>query len=324
MMGQRLTLKGRNVLVTGGAGFIGSHIVDRLAAQGNHVTVYDNLSTGTLRFLERSRQRIRFVEADMLDEKTLAKTVRGHDFVFHMAAYADIRGNLKDPARCLKQNTIATSNLLEAMRKHDVEDLAFPSTGSVYGEPTVFPTPEDAPFPTQTSMYAASKLACEGLIEAYSAGYGFDARIFRFVSLMGERYTHGCVFDFIKKLRKNPKRLEILGDGRQRKSYLHVKDCIDAMFLAIETSGSPVLNLGHDDYMEVTPIARIVCEESGLRDVNFAYTGGKRGWVGDSPYIHLDISRMKKLGWSPTRTIEESVRETARWLIGNPWALRRR
>lgn len=312
------------VLVTGGAGFVGSHIVDRLVADGSEVTVYDNLSTGSLRFLEKSRDGIRFVEADMLDEKSLGKAVKGQDYVFHMAANADVKDNLIEPARCLRENTVATSNLLESMRRNDVKGIAFPSTGSVYGEPSIYPTPEDAPFPTQTSMYGASKLACEGLVEAYSEGYGFRSNIFRFVSLMGARYTHGCVYDFYRKLLGDSRELEILGDGKQMKSYLHAEDCVAAMVLASEKSRGRlnVYNLGHDDCIEVTPIAEMVCEELGLKGVKFKYTGGARGWVGDSPHIHLDNTRIKGLGWKPTRTIQESVRETVRWLRDNRWALK--
>ncbi len=315
---------GRRVLVTGGAGFAGSHLVDRLVADGNEVTVYDNLSSGNLRFLEKSIGGARFVEADMLDEESLGKAVKGQDYVFHMAAYADVKDNLIEPTRCLRENTVATSNLLESMRRNDVQGVAFPSTGSVYGEPDVYPTPEDAPFPTQTSMYGASKLACEGLVEAYSEGYGFKASIFRLVSLMGPRYTHGCVCDFCGKLLRNVSELGILGDGKQRKSYLHVGDCIAAMALAAEKSGErlSIYNLGHDDCIEVTAIAEIVCEELGLKGVKFKYTGGARGWVGDSPHIHLDNTRIKGLGWKPTRTIPESVRETVRWLDDNRWALK--
>ncbi len=208
-------LRNRKVLVTGGAGFVGSHVVDSLLEKKNAVVVYDNLSTGSMRFLEGAADRIEFIKGDLLDVKALSSSLEGVDYVFHMAANADIKDNLKDPLKCLHQNTIATSNLLEAMRKNDVTGMAFASTGSVYGEPQIHPTPEDAPFPIQTSMYGASKLACEGLIEAYSGGYGFDAFIFRFVSLMGERYTHGCVYDFYKKLLKNDR---IPGDTRERKT----------------------------------------------------------------------------------------------------------
>ena len=320
-----LKLKNKRVLVTGGAGFVGSHIVDRLVEGGDEVVVLDNLSTGNKRFLEDSVKEIEFINGDLLDKKTVDKAVNGVDYVFHMAANADVKDNLKEPLKCLEQNTIATSNLLESMRKNDVKGIAFPSTGSVYGEPEIHPTPEDAPFPTQTSLYGASKLACEGLLEAYSEGYGINASIFRFVSLMGERYSHGCVFDFYKKLQKNPKELEIHGDGKQRKSYLYVKDCVNAMFTAIENSKEKmsIVNLGQDDYIEVTPIAEIVCEELGLRNVKFKYTGGERGWIGDSPFIHLDITKIRSYGWKPTKSIPECVMLTINWLKDNKWALER-
>jgi UDP-glucose 4-epimerase len=316
-------------LVTGGAGFVGSHIVDRLLKDGHEVVVIDNLATGYPEFLADAKEagrRFTFIQSDLLnDGKALDKAMRGVAFVFHMAANADIKENLKEPTKCLEQNTIVTSNVLEAMRRAGVTRIAFASTGSVYGEPVVHPTPEDAAFPVQTSMYGASKLACEGLLEAYSVGYGFEVHIFRFVSLMGERYTHGCVFDFMRKLRKDPTRLEILGDGKQRKSYLYVKDCVDAMFLEIAKPKEMrkeklnIYNLGNEDFIEVTPIAKLVCQELGLKDVKLEYGGGARGWVGDSPFIHLDISKAKSLGWKPTKDIPECVRLTTRWLKENEW-----
>jgi len=321
-----MRLAGKHVLVTGGAGFIGSNLVIRLVELGNKVTVYDNLSTGQLDFLKDVKDRINLIKADLLDKAALEQAMKGVDLVFHMAAHADVKENLKHPEKVLEQNTIVTSNVLEAMRKNGVSHVAFPSTGSVYGEPDVHPTPEGAPFPTQTSMYGASKLAGEGLLQAYSVGFGFNVYIFRFVSFMGEHYTHGCVFDFMNKLRKDPTKLDILGDGRQRKSYLYVKDGVNAMIAAIGASEENlnIFNLGHDDYIEVTPIAQIVCEELGLKDVKFNYSGGERGWVGDSPFIHLDISKLKKLGWKPTLSIPDCVRRTAQWLKAHPEVLERR
>jgi UDP-glucose 4-epimerase len=314
-----MDLNGKHVLVTGGAGFIGSNLVDALVPMCK-VTVYDNLSTGRREFLEASKNRIKFVHADLLDRRTLDDMLAGVDFVFHMAAHADVKENLKHPETVLEQNTIATSNVLEAMRKNGVQGIAFPSTGSVYGEPNIHPTPENAPFPVQTSMYGASKLAGEGLAHAYAIGYGMKAYIFRFVSFMGERYTHGCVYDFMRKLSANPRELEILGDGRQKKSYLYVQDGVRGMLNAVASSDEPVntYNLGHDDNIQVTPIAQIVCEELGLSNVNFKYAGGERGWVGDSPFIHLDIAKMKNLGWKPTLSIPDCVRRTTQWLKNHP------
>ena len=272
--------------VSGGAGFIGSNLVDRLLDVGHEVTVYDNLSTGLLQFLEYARDfdSFRLVEGDLLDEGSLSEAIAGHEFVFHLAANADVRFGTEHPRRDLEQNTIVTNNVLEAMRKNGVSKIAFASTGSVYGDATVIPTPENAPFPIQTSLYAASKLAGEGLIAAYCGGFGFQSWIFRFVSILGERYTHGHVFDFYRKLKQNPSRLEVLGNGKQRKSYLYIQDCIDAMLFALEKSNESVnvLNLGVDGYCEVNDSIGWICEELGVSP-KLEYSGGDRGWIGDNP-----------------------------------------
>lgn len=308
-------------LVTGGAGFVGSHIVDFLAKRGDEVIVYDNLSTGNIQFLNESKNKITFLKGDLLNTKKLDKAMKDVDFVFHMAANADIKDNLKNPIKCLEQNTLATSNVLESMRKNKVNKIVFASTGSVYGEPDLFPTPEEYKFPVQTSLYGASKLACEGLLQAYSFGFGFRVFIFRFVSLMGERYTHGCVFDFYKKLMADKNQLQILGDGKQKKSYLYIGDCVEAMFIAIESSRDNlnILNLGTEESVEVDFIADIVCEEMGLKNVKYVHSGGKRGWIGDSPLILLDVRKIKSYGWKPSKSIEESIRITVNWLRNNQW-----
>src|SRR5215471_4387576 len=222
--------------ITGGAGFIGSNLVDRLLAQGHAVTAYDNLSTGQPRFLDeaKSKPAFKLIEGDLLDESKLASAIRNHDFVFHLAANADVRFGTQHPRRDLEQNTIATYNVLESMRQAAISKIAFSSTGSIYGEPEVHPTPETAPFPIQTSLYGASKLAAEGLVAAYAAAFEFQTYIFRFVSILGERYTHGHVFDFYKQLLDHPERLDVLGNGHQRKSYLYVQDCISAILTAAE------------------------------------------------------------------------------------------
>src|SRR5688572_17278466 len=227
--------------VTGGAGFIGSNLVDRLLARGASVTAYDNLSTGQVKFLDQARGKpgFKLVEGDVLDEKKLASAVAGHDFVFHFAANADVRFGTQHPRRDLEQNTIATYNVLEAMRGNGIKHIAFSSTGSIYGEPNVFPTPEDAPFPVQTSLYGASKLAGEGLIQAYATGFGFRGYIFRFVSILGERYSHGHVYDFYKQLISHPGHIDVLGNGKQRKSYLYVQDCVDAILTVIGKAQDP-------------------------------------------------------------------------------------
>jgi UDP-glucose 4-epimerase len=312
---------GKHVLVTGGAGFIGSHVADTVLAKGARVTIIDNFSTG---FREFVPSRARVVEADLLDTARVEEACSGVDFVFHLAANADIKDNLKEPRRCVDQNIIATQNVLEAMRVKGVKDIAFASTGSVYGEPTVFPTPEDAPFPIQTSIYATSKVAAEGLLSSYALGYGFRTWIFRFVSLLGPRYTHGHVMDFWRKLKRDPSRLEVLGDGRQRKSYLHVSDCVAAMLTAIDRAEGRinVFNLGHDASIVVSESIAIITRTMGISP-RLEFTGGARGWVGDSPRIELDIRRMRGLGWAPTKTIEESIVETLEFLRQNPYTEKR-
>jgi UDP-glucose 4-epimerase len=315
------------VFVTGAAGFIGSNLVHRLLADGHRVTAYDNFSTGQRAFLEAARTHpaFRLIEGDTLDLLDLKAAAAGHDFVFHLAANADVRFGTQHPRKDLEQNTIATYNVLEAMRSGGCKRLAFASTGSVYGEAAVFPTPEDAPFPVQTSLYGASKLAGEGLIAAYCAGFGFQAHVFRFVSILGEGYTHGHVFDFYAKLRANPHQIEVLGNGRQRKSYLYVQDCLDAMLLAVERADRPfsVLNLGTEEYCTVDESLGWICGQLGLSPRR-VYTGGERGWIGDSPFIFLDTARIRALGWRPKLTIRESVLRTLAYLQANPWVLESR
>lgn len=313
--------------ITGGAGFIGSNLVDRLLAAGHTVTVYDNFSTGQRTFLDQAAQSPRFtvVENDILSLTNLKRAMAGHDFVFHLAANADVRFGTQHPSKDLEQNTIATFNVLEAMRSNGIRRLAFSSTGSIYGEPRVFPTPEDAPFPIQTSLYGASKLAGEGLIAAYCTGFGFQGYIFRFVSILGERYTHGHVFDFYRKLRSNPHQIEVLGNGQQRKSYLHVQDCIDAILLAVENAKESIniFNLGTDEYCKVDDSLNWICSHLDLNPRR-CYSGGERGWIGDSPFIFLDAAKIRSLGWRPRWTIRDSVLATLRYLQANPWVLEHR
>lgn len=318
---------GEPVLVTGGAGFIGSNLVDRLLAAGHPVTVYDDLSTGQREFLERAATspRFRLVEANLHDQATLQVAMQGQTMVFHLAANADVRRGTERPRRDLEENTIATHNVLEAMRLAGVRNIAFSSTGSVYGESEVFPTPEDGPFPVQTSLYGASKLAGEGLISAYCTGFGMRAVIFRFVSILGERYTHGHVFDFYQKLLQDPTTIEVLGNGQQRKSYLYVQDCVDAIFVACQKARRPVevFNLGTDEYCYVDQSLGWICEALGIQPER-TYTGGERGWIGDSPFIFLDCSRIRSLGWAPKLTIREGILKTLSYLRENPWVLERR
>jgi UDP-glucose 4-epimerase len=245
--------------------------------------------------------------------------------VFHLAANADVRFGLEHPRKDLDQNIIATFNVLEAMRANGIKGIGFSSTGSIYGEADVFPTPETAPFPTQTSLYGAAKLAGEGLIEAYCEGYQFEGYIFRFVSILGERYTHGHVFDFYKSLLANPHELRVLGNGHQRKSYLHIQDCLDAMLLAIERARDKVniFNLGTHEYCEVNDSIGWITGQLGVKP-KLNYTGGERGWIGDSPFIFLDTAKIRSLGWKPKLTIREGVIRTLEWLQANQWVLEAR
>jgi UDP-glucose 4-epimerase len=316
-----------NYLVTGGAGFIGSTLVDRLLALGHRVTAFDNFSTGQRPFLETAltNPNFRLVEGDVLDLPALKRAAAGAEVVYHLAANADVRFGTHHPDRDLQQNTVATFNVLEAMRANGVKRIGFSSTGSVYGEPEVFPTPETAPFPIQTSLYAASKVAGEGLISAYAHGFGFKAYIFRFVSILGERYTHGHVFDFYAKLLANPHQLEVLGNGKQRKSYLYVQDCIDAILTVSEKATDPVtvVNLGASEYCEVSDSLSWICERLGLNPKR-AYTGGARGWIGDSPFIFLDNAKLKAFGWKQTLSIRAAVERTLDYLRANRWVLEAR
>jgi UDP-glucose 4-epimerase len=307
--------------VTGGAGFIGSTLVDRLLADGHSVTAFDNFSTGQEQFLNDAASRPGFtlVRGDTLDRAALTQAMRGAQVVFHLAANADVRFGTEHPSKDFEQNTVATFNVLEAMRANGVPRLAFASTGSIYGEAAVIPTPEDAPFPVQTSLYGASKLAGEGMIQAYCEGFGVQAYIFRFVSILGERYTHGHVFDFYKKLSADPQRLPVLGDGTQRKSYLYIQDCIDAIFVAMKRTSERVniFNLGTDEYCQLSDSIRWITERLGVTPT-LEYSGGDRGWIGDNPFIFLDTAKIRSLGWTPRLTIREAVVKTVDYLHANP------
>ena len=315
------------ILITGCAGFIGSSVLDRMLSLGHQVVGVDNFSTGQRRFLSAALKsdKFRLVEADLLDEMAMKSAFAGCDVVYHFAANADVRFGTDHPRRDLEQNTIATYNVLEAMRANGIKKIAFSSTGSVYGEALVVPTPEDGPFPVQTSLYGASKAAGEGLISAYCEGFGFQACIFRFVSILGERYTHGHVFDFYQKLKSDPSRLPVLGNGKQRKSYLYVQDCIDAMLLAMDKAPGKVniFNLGVDGYCEVNDSIGWICEELGVQP-QLEYSGGDRGWIGDNPFIFLDTQRIQSLGWKPKFGIREGVIKTVQYLRENEWVFEAR
>ncbi|HEX3804244.1 MAG TPA: NAD-dependent epimerase/dehydratase family protein [Solirubrobacteraceae bacterium] len=316
----------RRACITGGAGFIGSNLADHLRAQGAEVVIVDDFRTGRREFVEHHRTDagVTLIEGDVLDGSVLARAFDGCDWVFHLQANADVRRGLDHPDRDLEQNTIATARVLEAMRTAGVSQIAFSSTGSVYGEAEVVPTPEDAPFPIQTSLYGASKVAGEGLISAYASGFGFTGVVFRFVSILGERYTHGHVYDFFCQLKHDPSRLAVLGDGHQEKSYLYVQDCVGAITTAVAAHEGKrgdyvVYNLGTDETVVVNDSIRTICERLGVAP-DLSYSGGRRGWIGDSPLIHLDCGKIRRLGWAPTRTIKESIVLTLDWFESNSYA----
>ena len=310
------------VFVSGGGGFIGSNVAERLIENGHEVVVFDNFSTGQRRFLDAvaGSDRFTLVEGDTLDPTSLTTAMQGCELVIHLAANADVRFGTEHPRKDLEQNTLATFNVLESMRANDIRRIVFSSTGSIYGEPDVHPTPETAPFPVQTSLYGASKLAGEGLIQAYCEGFGFQGYIFRFVSILGERYSHGHVFDFYRSLRRNPRELPVLGNGLQRKSYLYIQDCIDAIFTVIEKSTDSVniFNLGTDEYCQVNDSIGWITSYLGIDPVR-KYTGTERGWIGDSPFIFLDTRKIRSLGWQPKVSIREGIIRTLEYLIANPW-----
>jgi UDP-glucose 4-epimerase len=314
--------KKMHYFITGGAGFIGSNLADKLLQQGHRVTIFDNFSTGSELFLKKAKEWDTFsiIKGDLLDFPKLNHAISNAEFVFHLAANADVRFGTDHPRKDLEQNTIATFNVLEAMRSNHIKQIAFSSTGSIYGESTIIPTPEDAPFPIQTSLYAASKLAGEGLIAAYVEGFGFRAWIFRFVSILGERYTHGHVYDFYKQLRKDSIKLRVLGNGKQKKSYLYIQDCLEAMLIAIEKSNEKVniYNLGTEEYCEVVESIKWICKELKVHP-KLEFTGGDRGWIGDNPFIFLDTKKIRSLGWAPKYSINESILITLNFLRNNEW-----
>ena len=318
--------------ITGAAGFIGSSLADRLLGEGHEVVGWDDFSTGQPPFVDGALKNpnYRLVRGDNLDLPALTAAMAGCGFVFHFAANADVRFGLDHPSKDLQQNTVATFNVLEAMRAQGIRKIGFSSTGSVYGEAAVIPTPEDAPFPVQTSLYAASKVAGEGMIQAYCEGFKFEGYVFRFVSILGERYTHGHVFDFYRQLREHPEYLTVLGDGSQRKSYLYVQDCLSAMLhvtragtAARARHGVEVYNLGTAEYCQVKDSIGWICKHLGLQP-ELRFTGGERGWVGDNPFIFLETKKVRATGWSSELTIQQGIIKTLSWLQENAWVLEKR
>ena len=325
-----------HVFITGVAGFIGSNLADRLLADGATVTGWDNLSTGQERFLDGAKKhpKFRLIRGDNLDLPALTAAMKGADFVLHLAANADIKDGWQHPRKDLEQNTIATFNVLEAMRANGVKRIGFSSTGSTYGEALVRPerpTPETDLFPIQTSLYGASKVAGEGLISAYAEGGQInEAYIFRFVSILGERYTHGHVFDFYKQLLEHPGHLRVLGDGTQRKSYLYVQDCVDAILHVTRQHTArdakhhtQIYNLGTPEYVQVNQSIGYICAALGVTP-KIEHTGGNKGWIGDNPFIFLDTKKIQSTGWKAKLTIEQGIIRTLRWLEANRWVYENR
>jgi UDP-glucose 4-epimerase len=322
----------QKVFITGVAGFIGSTMADRVLALGGTVVGWDDFSAGQEEFLASAKVNPGFTlhRGDCLDAEGLKRAMAGCELVVHLAANADVRFGTDHPAKDLHQNTIATFNVLEAMRANGITRIAFSSTGSVYGEAPVVPTPENAAFPIQTSLYGASKVAGECLIQAYCEGFGFEGYIFRFVSILGDRYTHGHVFDFYKQLLEHPDHLSVLGDGKQRKSYLDVQDCVEAILHVVTGRTAEkakhcvqIYNLGTAEYCQVTDSIGWMCAHLGLKP-ELRFAGGERGWIGDNPFIFLDTAKIRATGWQPKRTIEQGIVRTLKWLQENQWILTRR
>ena len=316
----------KKILVTGCAGFVGSNLVDLLLQKNFTIMGIDNLSTGRKKNLNKAikNKNFQFIKCDLLNFNQNKKLFKNIDTVFHLAANADVRHGVDNPRKDLDQNTIVTFNVLESMRINKVKKIIFSSTGSIYGETKTIPTPENVNFPIQTSFYGASKLACEGLIQAYCDHYKFQSWIFRFVSILGERYSHGHVYDFYKKLLKNKKNLSVLGNGLQKKSYLNIKDCLSAIMIAIQKSKGQVniFNLGTNEFSTVNNSIKLITKHLSLSP-KINYRGGKRGWPGDVPIIYLDSQKIRKLGWKPKFTINESIIETLKFLENNKWLLRK-
>ena len=315
----------RRILVTGGAGFIGSHLIDALMLNGFYVTSFDNLITGSKENVEMwlNDSRFTFIKGDLLNLADFKKLKGEYEIVYHLAANPEVKTGFINPKIHFQQNIMATYNLLEYIRKvESVSTIVFTSTSTVYGEALKIPTPEDYSPLKPISIYGASKLACEALITAYAYNYGFKAVIFRLANIVGPRSKHGVIYDFIQKLKKNPKELEVLGDGEQTKSYLHITDCIEAITLGLKEAKEKVevYNVGSEDQINVKNIAQIIIEEMNLKNVKIKFTGGVdggRGWRGDVKNMLLDISKLKSLGWKPKLNSEQAIRKTVNQLLGN-------
>lgn len=317
----------KKYFITGGAGFIGSHIVDYLIGRGDEVVVYDNFCTGQEVFIKHhfGNPQFTLIKGDVLNFAALKKAMGGSEFVFHVAGHADVKGGYTNHNIDFEQNFQATRNVLEVMHQLKINNIAFSSSSSVYGDATVHPTPENYPF-EPTSLYGAAKANSENYIYTYAHYYNWNAYVFRFVSWIGERYTHGCIFDFMKKLKKDPAHLHMFSNGTPKKSSLYVKDGVNAIFTIIEKSHEKIniYNLGHEEITTVKDIADIVCDELGIKDVKFTFEGGEKGWIGDNKFVHLSIEKLKKMGFNTSLSIEEGIRRTVRYLKENNYLLNER
>lgn len=308
-------------LVTGGAGFIGSHIVDKLLRDGHLVRVYDNFSTGRKIFIQDhfKKKNFELIDADLSNKKILITSMRNVDFVFHLAAHADVRSGIDNHFIDHEENLEITHNILEAMCKNKIKQIAFSSTSSVYGDATIHPTPEDYPF-QPTSLYGATKAACESYIHAYSSYYDFQSYIFRFVSFLGPRYTHGIIFDVLKKLKQNPQSIQLFSDGSPKKSSLAVSDGVEAIFRIISQSKDKIniYNIGHTEVLKVSEIVDTILQALNTTSVKKVWLGRKNNWKGDNKFVLLSINKLKKLEWRPKKSIKEAIIETVKFLQNNP------
>jgi UDP-glucose 4-epimerase len=308
-----MKLTDKHILVTGGAGFIGSHVIDNLIRH-NKVTVFDNLSSGRMEFIQHhiGHENFSFIEGDLLEPDSILSALEGIDMVFHLAANPDVKLGAEDTYVHFEQNILATYNLLEAMRKSGTKRIAFTSTSTVYGEASEIPTPENYGPMVPISLYGSSKMACEALISSYCHTFDMDSWIYRFANIVGERGTHGVLVDFINKLWVNPFTLEILGSGKQKKSYLDVVDCVDAMVFCVEHADEMVniFNIGSEDAIDVVGIADIVTKKMEYKNVEYRFTGGVdggAGWKGDVKLMLLSIEKLKDLGWKPPHNSQQSI-----------------
>ncbi len=315
----------RRVFLTGGAGFIGSHVTDILVAQGYAVTIYDNLSNGRREFIAHhlDNPRVTFVQADLMDQERLVAAIPGHDLVWHLAANTDIIGGVEQPRRDLRDCVMGTFNVLEAMRAARIQPLLFSSTGAVYGELCHDVATSEAAGPLlPVSTYAAGKIGSEAFISAFCSLYGLRAWIFRFGNVIGARMTHGVIFDFINRLRQNPQELLIRGNGEQEKNYFLVEECIHGMGYAFRnipmTADKPsdIFNLGTDSITRVVTIADVVREEMGLAGARVVIEGTRRAWPGDQPKVHITVDRMRQAGWQARLPSDEAVRTAVRRMLG--------